>query len=156
MEKKALQNDIDFGYKSLTIEKDIICGLLKKTPRQLNILDFGCSWGYQSYEFKKLGFKIASFEISIPRLNFGNKTLQLNITDNLDNISNVDIFYSSHVIEHLEYPSDLLKLSIDKTNNGGLIFIKCPNGSEEFQKNHPDIYIYIYIYKCGVLCTQIS
>ena len=136
----AINDQLNFGYKELRNEFDAICNLINKTCNEISILDYGSSWGYQSYQFKKKGFNTYSFEISIPRLSFGNKYLGLNITNVLNEIPKIDVFYSSHVIEHLEDPTIMFEVADDKTKNGGLVFLKCPNGSFEFEQKSPEIY----------------
>jgi hypothetical protein len=140
IQDKELNGDLDFGYKLLTFENQIIFYLLNKKPTELSILDFGSSWGYQSYQFKKIGYLTSSFEISLPRLNYGNNRLGLNITNNIEKVPIVDIFYSSHVIEHLENPKLIFDIAVTKTHKNGLVYLKCPNGSEEFKLQHPLIY----------------
>lgn len=131
---------LDFGYKKLNEEIEIIKLLSSRNVEENSILDFGSSWGYQSFQFKENGFLTFSFEISKPRINYGNQTLGLNITDDINDIPNVDVFYSSHVIEHMENPLELLNIAKSKTKNGGLIYLKCPNGSREFQVKSPEVY----------------
>lgn len=45
----------------------------------LKIIDYGCSWGYLTYQFKKAGHQMQGYEISRPRAEYGIKQLDLEI-----------------------------------------------------------------------------
>ena len=70
------------------------------TPRDINtwigvlqflrpggrVLDFGCSWGYGTYQLRQAGFDAVGFEVSRPRAKFGREKLGLNIIDSFDEL----------------------------------------------------------------------
>ena len=90
-----------------------------------------------SYQFKKRGMSIQSFEISRPRANYGNTNLNLDIKSNLEDLKpGNDIFFSSHVIEHVPSIPDMINASKKLLSTGGFFIAECPNGSEEFRKKN--------------------
>ena len=103
--------------------------------RQLKIVDYGTSWGYLSYQFKQAGMDTQSFEISVPRARFGNEHLDLQIkTDEKELLGGNDIFFSSHVIEHVPSISHMIELAKSLLKPDGLFIAICPNGSRDFRK----------------------
>src|SRR6185503_5040907 len=39
----------------------------------MRLLDYGCSWGYGSWQFAQAGYEVAGFEISAPRCEYARK-----------------------------------------------------------------------------------
>jgi 2-polyprenyl-3-methyl-5-hydroxy-6-metoxy-1,4-benzoquinol methylase len=97
-----------------------------------SILDFGCSWGYMTWQFKQLGMNVQGFEISKDRAEYGNQHLGIDIvTDKADLRKNFDFVFSSHVIEHLNDIDEYVNMNLQKLNNEGFVVILCPNGSDD-------------------------
>jgi 2-polyprenyl-3-methyl-5-hydroxy-6-metoxy-1,4-benzoquinol methylase len=104
----------------------------------IKIIDFGANWGYHSYQFKEAGFKVSSYEISVPRANLGKKLLGVDIKTNTDELpDNNDLFFSSHVIEHLPDIPFMINLAKKLLNEDGMFVAECPNGSKEFREKNP-------------------
>ncbi len=104
----------------------------------LKITDFGSSWGYMTYQFLQKRYDVDSFEISKSRAIFGNEKLGLQIkTDENNLLSNRDVFFSSHVIEHVPVVSNMLKLAKKLIKKDGFFIAECPNGSEDFKQKNP-------------------
>lgn len=104
----------------------------------LSIVDYGASWGYISWQLKSFGMQVQSYEISVPRARYGNIHLDLNIlTDENQLKGGNDIFFSSHVIEHVPSVANMLKLAASLTNKDGFIVTLCPNGSPEYRETDP-------------------
>ena len=62
-----------FKGKSAALYTDIFLELFKQVkPEKIKLVDYGCSWGYQSFQFLNSGFDCSSFEISRPRAQYGN------------------------------------------------------------------------------------
>ena len=79
----------------------------------MQLFDFGCSWGYGSWQFAQAGYNVKSFEISRPRARYAREKLGVDVIDDvtaLENMTNqggiCDLFFSSHVMEHVPSPSD--------------------------------------------------
>jgi len=49
--------------------------ILNKFMQKGKVLDFGCSWGYVLYQFRRAGYDAIGFEISKPRAEFGREQL---------------------------------------------------------------------------------
>jgi len=103
----------------------------------LKIIDYGSSWGYMSYQMALQKMNVQSYEISSPRADFGNKNLGLNIrTNESDLFGDVDIFFNSHVIEHVPSPSKMIETSKKLLSTEGVFVCICPNGSPQFRQKH--------------------
>lgn len=96
-----------------------------------SVLDYGCSWGYGTYQFQEAGMNAYGYEISTPRMEFGTKNLNVRLFDNLktikSEISEFDVVFCSHVIEHFPDP----RLALDDfsmlVKNNGWLMIAVPN-----------------------------
>ena len=105
---------------------------------KIKIIDFGANWGYHSFQFKEAGYDVNSYEISAPRAALGKKLLDVEIQTRVEELSaNNDIFFSSHVIEHLPDIPYMIHLAKEKLNENGLFVAECPNGSKEFRAKNP-------------------
>jgi 2-polyprenyl-3-methyl-5-hydroxy-6-metoxy-1,4-benzoquinol methylase len=112
--------------------------LFYKPVKELKVVDYGCSWGYASYQFKKEGFLVQSFEISTPMADQGKKLLNIDIKSSADLIeADNDIFFSAHVIEHMPDIKIMINDAKRLLKKQGLFICYCPNGSKEFEKKHP-------------------
>lgn len=131
--------------KFINTEKDYskwikILSLLGCSPQQ-SLLDYGCSWGYGSWQFREAGYRVAAFEISKHRCQYAKEKLHINAQDSLSEIQEeFDIIFSSHVIEHLPSVSNYLKFATSHLRPGGILVTVCPNGSEKFRSLEPKKY----------------
>jgi 2-polyprenyl-3-methyl-5-hydroxy-6-metoxy-1,4-benzoquinol methylase len=126
-----------FPQRSISRLLPVIEHCFADRPR-LKILDYGASWGYMTYQFHELGHDVEGYEISVPRAKFGHEALGVNIQTSLDALSNeFDLFFSSHVIEHVPKPAELIATARAIVNESGYCIILCPNGSPPFQRKHP-------------------
>ncbi len=104
----------------------------------IKILDYGSSWGYTSHQLKSYGMDVQSYEISRPRAEYGNQALGLSIlTDESKLRVDNDLFFSSHVIEHVPNAIAMLALAKSLTAESGYVVTLCPNGSPEFRAANP-------------------
>ncbi|GHN02870.1 hypothetical protein WSM22_43590 [Cytophagales bacterium WSM2-2] len=104
---------------------------------QIKAIDYGCSWGYMSYQIRKKGVQLQSFEISRPRAAFGNQNLGLNIkSETQDLMPGNDLFYSSHVIEHVPSIPDMISEAKRLLKPEGIFLAECPNGSPDFRSKN--------------------
>jgi 2-polyprenyl-3-methyl-5-hydroxy-6-metoxy-1,4-benzoquinol methylase len=103
------------------------------------ILDFGCSWGYGSWQLRHSGFEVISYEISRPRCEFARAMLDVASYDSLEELGqkDFDVFFSAHVIEHVPSVSDVLAYAKKMLRKGGLFVAFTPNGSDDFRKAAP-------------------
>lgn len=114
---------------------------LKFNTNFSSLFDYGCSWGYGSYQLKKI-FNVKSYEISVPRAKYARDKLGVNIINEseLDSLKNddkkFDFFFMSHVLEHVPNPSEILDLGLKLVRKGGYIVSFTPNGSMEHKKKN--------------------
>lgn len=140
--ESELQQLLAGGFKGIpsrdaTRIRELIESLLGSV-QGVRILDYGASWGYVSYQFRQFGMDVESYEISKPRAEYGSKALDLKIsTDEGSLRGGNDIFFSSHVIEHVPNPTAMLNRARDLVRPGGFVITLCPNGSPEFRQSDP-------------------
>jgi 2-polyprenyl-3-methyl-5-hydroxy-6-metoxy-1,4-benzoquinol methylase len=104
----------------------------------LRIIDYGCSWGYLTYQFMQAGHDVQGYEISKSRAAYGISKLGIEIlTDEKALMANNQIFFSSHVIEHHPDISGMVRLAEKLLSPGGYFIAVSPNGSAEFRKKDP-------------------
>ena len=103
------------------------------------VFDFGCSWGYGSWQFKHNGFEVESFEISVPRAEFAKNKLGVKVHTSLSTVSGLfDVVFSSHVLEHVPSVQESIAFCFSILKPGGLFVSVTPNGSADFCKKNPD------------------
>lgn len=118
-----------------------ILAVTHNAPEEIKMIDYGCSWGYNVYKLREAGINAEGFELSVPRAEFGINKLAVRIATRINEIQdNNDIFYSSHVIEHLQNINEMIELSKEKLKREGVFMAYCPNGSNEFKKRNPALF----------------
>lgn len=101
------------------------------------IIDYGASWGYALYQFKNAGMSIDGYEISSRRASFAQR-LGIIVKDNESLLTKEnDIFYSSHVLEHVPSIPHVINLAKNLLRPNGIFIAFCPNGSKTFRKKNP-------------------
>jgi 2-polyprenyl-3-methyl-5-hydroxy-6-metoxy-1,4-benzoquinol methylase len=116
-------------------------GRLFPSKKELRIVDYGCSWGYLTYQFQQYGHDVQGYEISKSRAVFGSEKLGVQIfTDEGQIRSGNDIFFSSHVIEHHPDIRSMIKLAKSVLRDGGYFIAVSPNGSKEYRKLHENAF----------------
>ena len=102
------------------------------------LFDYGCSWGYGSFQLAAAGYQVDAFEISRPRADFARSQFGISMPamDSLQPAS-YDVFFSAHVIEHVPSPSAMIALGMRLLKPGGLFVCFCPNGSLTFRQRAP-------------------
>jgi 2-polyprenyl-3-methyl-5-hydroxy-6-metoxy-1,4-benzoquinol methylase len=106
--------------------------LLKSVRPEGQVLDYGCSWGYGTYQLAQCGFQAMGFEISKPRAQYARDCLHVEVIDDLENLRQLpprsfDVIFSNHVLEHLPNLKDALDLMARLLSDGGLTFHVLPN-----------------------------
>jgi 2-polyprenyl-3-methyl-5-hydroxy-6-metoxy-1,4-benzoquinol methylase len=108
------------------------------------VLDFGCSWGYGSYQFANAGFDVYSYEIGVDRRNYAIDKLGVRHLDDPSLIveghplySTFDCFFSAHVLEHVPSPSKVIEIAAKCLKPGGLFVAFTPNGNAGFRDHDP-------------------
>ena len=105
------------------------------------ILDFGCSWGYGSYQLATAGYEVEGTEISESRARYASSVVGVT-TIELSRIKSdaYDIFFSAHVVEHVPSVSKLIELARRTLRVGGLFIAFTPNGSMTYRAAEPQAY----------------
>ena len=94
------------------------------------LFDYGCSWGYGSWQLKRCGFDVESFDISIPMANYAKSKLGLKVHFNLSDVKGIfDIFFASHVLEHVPSVKETINFGMNIIKPNGLFVAFTPNGS---------------------------
>ena len=98
------------------------------------LLDYGCSWGYGSWQLARAGYQVTGLEISRPRCEYARQHLQINAYSDPNEIKGpFDIFFSSHVLEHVPSPLQVLDFAASIVKPGGWVVTLAPNGSQHFR-----------------------
>lgn len=99
------------------------------------LLDYGCSWGYGAWQFARAGYDVEGFEISRPRGQYAIKEMGINVVFQESDLPDdtYDIVFSSHVIEHVPNPVNMIKTITRILKPGGLFLGLTPNGAMEFK-----------------------
>lgn len=100
--------------------------------RGMRLLDFGCSWGYGTWQLRKAGFDAVGYEVSRPRARYAVEKLSLAVVSALpaDWAKSFDIVFSAHVIEHVPNVADTFRETFAQLRPGnGLYVAITPNGS---------------------------
>lgn len=139
----TLQNFIDTKFentlRSIDASKQILNALVGNLENK-SILDYGCSWGYTTWQFQDIGMKAQGFEIGKGRAEFGKKNLNVKIATSIDEIKidPFDFVYSSHVIEHLVDINGFVNTCLEKLKPEGFIVLLCPNASNDLRAKNPE------------------
>lgn len=125
-----------------TTEKDF--SMYISTLKQLGlrpgnrIFDFGCSWGYGSYQFMQAGFDVTAFEIAPTRRRFASDRMGVRVVTGLDRLApSFDCFFSAHVLEHVPSPSAAIRSGLRILKRGGIFACFTPNGSTSYRAATP-------------------
>jgi 2-polyprenyl-3-methyl-5-hydroxy-6-metoxy-1,4-benzoquinol methylase len=128
-ELRALQSS-NFSGSPLNINHKV--RVLRALHPGGRVLDYGCSWGYGTYQLRQHGFDAVGFEISKPRAQYGRAKLGLNLIDSFDDLAilpqgSFDIIFSNHVVEHLPAIGPTFAALTRLLKVGGFIFHILPN-----------------------------
>ncbi|HEU5102644.1 MAG TPA: methyltransferase domain-containing protein [Roseiflexaceae bacterium] len=98
------------------------------------VLDFGCSWGYGSWQLMQAGFDVTGYEISKRRCAYAKEALNVAAFDSLEGTRGpFDIFFSAHVLEHVPSVSNVISYALQSLERNGLFIAFTPNGSKDFR-----------------------
>lgn len=110
---------------------------LLAVPKSTKLLDYGCSWGYGSWQFTQKGYQVKAFEISQPRAAYARKYLGVDVVTDGDDITDkFDVIFSSHVLEHVPSVSNAIEYGFNHLRDGGLFIAFTPNGSNSYRDKH--------------------
>lgn len=99
------------------------------------LFDYGCSWGYGSWQMARAGYKVSAFEISQPRREYATRQLGVVAHSSMADVrGKFDVFFSAHVIEHVPSVSGMIRAAKRLLKPDGWFVAFSPNGSDEFKK----------------------
>jgi len=103
----------------------------EKYLKNKNILDFGCGWGGFLRNIKNYK-SLSGVELRQECLNYvKNNFKKLNISDNVNSFKHkFDIITMFHVLEHIPYQIETLKVLKSKLKNNGKIIIEVPHAED--------------------------
>jgi 2-polyprenyl-3-methyl-5-hydroxy-6-metoxy-1,4-benzoquinol methylase len=96
------------------------------------LLDFGCSWGYGTWQLAQSGYNATGFEISKPRAAYARTKLAMTTFDRLEDLKTLspasfDVIFTNHVVEHLLNLKEVFELMKRLLAPGGIAFHVLPN-----------------------------
>src|SRR5271156_2806827 len=105
--------------------------VLKKLLARGRVLDYGCSWGYGTFQLVAAGYDAVGFEISEWRAEFARSCLGVPVISSecaLDeSAGSFDALFASHVLEHLPAPSAAFDRFASLLKPKGLLLAFVPN-----------------------------
>jgi SAM-dependent methyltransferase len=100
------------------------------------LFDFGCSWGYGSWQFQQAGFDVWAHEVGEDRAQYAKEKLGVRMVGDVEKFSTTpeqegtfDCFFSAHVLEHVPSPQEVFDLASRLLRPGGIFVSFTPNGS---------------------------
>jgi 2-polyprenyl-3-methyl-5-hydroxy-6-metoxy-1,4-benzoquinol methylase len=132
--KKKIANVKTFSgnIKTSIIEDDNRRAIqFEKILKNKDILDFGCGWGGFLRNIKNYK-SISGVELRKECVNYiKNNIKKINISNNINFVDRkVDIITMFHVLEHIPYQVETLKLLKSKLKNKGKIIIEVPSAQD--------------------------
>jgi 2-polyprenyl-3-methyl-5-hydroxy-6-metoxy-1,4-benzoquinol methylase len=137
---EQLQQLLAKGFRETSEDASSYLGVLKALGIRsgARVLDFGCSWGYGSWQLKRAGYDVQGFEISQSRCDYARRKLGIDAVDRLEQISGTfDCVFSAHVIEHVPSVREFIEFAQKRLRPGGLFVAFTPNGSNESRSVRP-------------------
>ncbi|MEJ6021318.1 class I SAM-dependent methyltransferase [Ramlibacter sp. PS4R-6] len=109
-----------------------------QSTRGRRLFDYGCSWGYGSYQFRRHGFDVEAFEISRPRAAYAREKLGVAVHESLASVrAGFDVFFCSHVLEHLPAVQEAIDFAFKILVPDGVFVAVTPNGASAFRQREP-------------------
>jgi SAM-dependent methyltransferase len=117
---------------------DYYNGILKQLGlcRGERVFDFGCSWGYGSYQMAAAGYGVVALEVSPTRRRYAEQKLGVVMVQDAESAvrdpnlaGTFACFFTAHVLEHVPNPKVVFNLAAKLLRPGGLFVSFTPNGS---------------------------
>jgi hypothetical protein len=139
----TIQNLMAISFRGTEKDYEYIIDILRAiniNPDQV-ILDFGSSWGYGSWQLRKAGFNVYSYEIGLTRARYSAEVLGCTlVSDPFKVPEKVDCLFCSHVIEHLPNPRLFWELASKIIDTHGVVVLFTPNGNLILERIDPARY----------------
>ena len=116
------------------------------------LLDYGCSWGYGTWQFAQQGYEATGFDVSRRRVQFGRERLALDLVADREEIhGQFDVLFSTHVVEHVPAVASLFSFALSKLKPNGLFVAITPNGSMAYRERKPTNWQRVWGFKHPIL-----
>jgi len=130
--REELKVFMDSNFSGTFLDINDRARVLKAMRPSGRVLDFGCSWGYGTYQLRQYGFEAIGFEISKRRAEYGRNNLGQTVIDSVEELRALEpgsfqVIFSNHVIEHLPDIRSSLSLMAGLLSKGGFLFHVLPN-----------------------------
>ena len=121
-----------------TIDHASHVALCKRITPAGRILDYGASWGYSVYQFRKAGYDATGYEISEPRLQFGRDTLRVPMVSDVAELvpRSFDLIHTAHVLEHIPQPKLAFEHFDRLLKPDGVLVIYVPNAGGKLAREN--------------------
>lgn len=119
----------DFSlFRKYGRQMEIIYDLIKKEPRETNVLDFGSGWGYWCLMAKAYGYNVFGFDIAKKKCEYAMR-IGISMFTKFEEIRNYrfDFINAEQVFEHIPNPLPSLIALVDTLNKNGCIRISVPD-----------------------------
>tara|TARA_A100001388_G_scaffold275608_1_gene261471 strand:- start:6669 stop:7616 length:948 start_codon:yes stop_codon:yes gene_type:complete len=125
---RNLTNAKNYKKKTLSEILNLLKSHKKKLGKTIRAIEFGSGWGFFALALKQNNIDVESIEMSEIRRNFQEEILGLKVFNSLDKLKKkkYDIITSFQVIEHLNYPIQMLENLYGKLSEGGVMRIEVP------------------------------
>lgn len=125
-------------------------------PAGASVLDYGCSWGYGCWQFEQHGYSVQGYDLSAIRAAYGRDKLGVDLVWNTEQITGTfDVFFSTHVVEHIPDADSLLNFAFSKLNPGGMFVAVTPNGSQQYRDKKPGNWSRVWGFKHPILLDEL-
>jgi hypothetical protein len=128
-----LQTAFSGSQKDYTLYIDVMQAF-GVTPGS-TVFDFGCSWGYGSWQLTRAGYRVLSYDVSRGRAAYATQKLGCTVVaDPVDVRRPVDCLFAAHVLEHLSTPKQFWDVARYVLSPGGAVVCFVPNGDPSLEK----------------------
>lgn len=117
--------------KDASLTLDLLTALGCK-PDSSRIVDYGCSWGYTTWQLQNAGYRATGFEPDKLRCDYAVTRMGVPAycSERRLQPGGFDVFYCAHVLEHVANASRLLSTARQLVRPGGWIVLLTSNGCE--------------------------
>jgi len=108
---------------------EAVARLVRKSPKEISVLDFGMGWGLWCRMAKAFGFEVWGVDIATDRIAFVRQYGVRGVggLDDLDDARTFDFINLDQVLEHVPDPKALLERLVSRLRAGGGMRIGVPN-----------------------------
>lgn len=136
---KLIESKFEGSHKDYSSFIDILKNIGYEAGDSL--LDYGCSWGYGSWQLSNAGLNVVGYEVGLNRCTFARDKLGVDAYHDMDELRKYHprfkFFFSSHVLEHIPHVKEVIDLARQLVVPGGYFLAFTPNGSMDYRVLNP-------------------